>query len=100
MSNYRLVAVPAADRDIEAAFEWYEKEQLGLGREFLDQLRAAYDRIADGPLKYPRLRSKTRRALLRRFPYGVYFSVEKEVVVVLAVLHTSRDPAQWQRRAR
>ena len=100
MSNYRLVAVPEADRDIETAFEWYEKEQPGLGRDFLDQLRVAYDRIAEGPLKYPRLRSNTRRALLKRFPYGIYFSVENEVVVVLAVLHTSRDPALWQRRSR
>jgi hypothetical protein len=31
--------------------DWYEKEQAGLGREFLDELRATYDRIVDGPLK-------------------------------------------------
>ena len=100
MSDYRLVAVPEADSDIEAAFEWYEKEQAGLGIEFLDQLRITYDQIADGPFKYPRLRLNTRRALLNRFPYAVYFAVENEIVVVLAVLHTSRDPAESQRRSR
>jgi len=35
---------------------------------------------------------------LRRFPYAAYFAVESDVVVVLAVLHVSRDPAEWQRR--
>jgi plasmid stabilization system protein ParE len=38
--------------------------------------------------------------LVRRFPYIVYFSVETTVIVVLAVLHASRDPAEWQRRIR
>jgi plasmid stabilization system protein ParE len=66
--------------------------------EFLDELHATYDRIADGPFKYEDLRSGIRRALLRRFPYAVYFAVEVDVVVVLAILHVTRDPAEWQRR--
>ena len=98
MTNYRLLSQPEADRDIEAAFQWYEKEQPGLGLEFLDELRATYDRIVEGPLKYQHLRSGVRRALLRRFPYAVYFAVENVVIVVLAVLHASRDPAEWQGR--
>ncbi len=98
MTEYRLVSDPRADLDIEAAFLWYEKEQPGLGLEFLDELRAAYNRIVEGPFKYPHLRSGVRRELLKRFPYVVYFAVEHTVIVVLAVLHASRDPAVWQRR--
>ncbi len=98
MTPYRLVAEPAADLDVEAAFAWYQNERTGLGVEFLDELRVAYGRIADGPLKYRELRSVIRRTLLRRFPYAVYFSVEGEVVVILAVLHAHRDPAEWQTR--
>jgi len=44
----RLVAEPPADLDVEAAFDWYEKEQPGLGLEFLDELRAVYDQFAAG----------------------------------------------------
>ena len=98
MTEYRLVSEPQADREIEAAFQWYEKERAGLGLEFLEELRSTYDRIVEGPLKYQHLRSDIRRALLRRFPYAVYFAVEQSKIVVLAVLHASRDPAEWQRR--
>lgn len=98
MIEYRLVSELRADLDIEAAFRWYEKEQSGLGLEFLDELRAAYNRIVEGPFKYPHLRSGVRRALVKRFPYIVYFAVEPTEIVVLAVLHASRDPAEWQRR--
>lgn len=98
MSEYRLVSEQRADLDIEAVFDWYEKEQPRLGIEFLDELRATYNRIVAGPFKYQHLRSGIRRALLRRFPYAVYFAVEQTVIVVLTVLHASRDPAEWQRR--
>ncbi len=98
MIEYRLISEPPADVDVEAAFEWYENERPGLGLEFLDELRARYNRIADGPLKYQELRGGIRRTLLRRFPYAVYFAIEGDIVVVVAVLHASRDPAEWQRR--
>lgn len=98
MSAYRLVAEPAVDGDVEAAFDWYENESPGLGLEFLDELRATYGRIAAAPLSYRDLRLGIRRALLRRFPYAVYFAAEELTVVVLAVLHAHRGPAAWQRR--
>jgi plasmid stabilization system protein ParE len=98
MTDYRLIAQPNADLDIVAAFDWYEKEQTGLGRQFLDEVRATYNRIADGPLAYQDIRSGIRRSLVQRFPYAVYFAVEDDVVVVLAVLHINRDPAELQRR--
>jgi hypothetical protein len=41
VKRYHLLSNVAADADIEAAFEWYESEQTGLGLEFLDELRAA-----------------------------------------------------------
>lgn len=99
MIKYRLVSHPQADRDIEATFHWYKDEQTELGESFLDELRATYDRILKGPLKYQALRAGIRRALLRRFPYAVYFAIEGHIIVVLAVLHASRDPAEWQRRS-
>ena len=98
MTEYRLIPEPRTDLDVEAAFHWYEGQRPGLGREFLDQLRFTYDRIGEGPLKYQELRSGIRRALVRRFPYTVYFAVESNIIAVVAVLHTGRDPAEWQRR--
>lgn len=98
MKSYRIEAEPAVEADVEAAFNWYELEEPGLGLEFLEELRTAYHRILDNPLGYQKLRSGIRRGLTRRFPYAVYFSIEGEIIVIVAVLHTARDPAEWQRR--
>jgi plasmid stabilization system protein ParE len=69
----------------------------GLGLNFLQNF-AAYERIVDHPFGYQDIRSGIRRALTRRFPYAVYFSVEGETIVIVAFLSTARDPAAWQRR--
>ncbi len=65
MKPSRLLSDVASDADIEAAFEWYESEQTGLGLEFLDEVRGAYTRILDAPLKYQELRSGTSADCLR-----------------------------------
>ena len=98
MTPYRIVTSFVADRDIEAAIVWYERERPGLGLEFAAELRSAYDRVINSPFGYQVLGLGVRRALVRRFPYVVYFVIEGNVVEVIAVLHTSRDPLEWQRR--
>lgn len=98
MKKYRFEADAAVEFDVESAFQWYQGEEAGLGVEFLDQLRTCYERLLRTPLAYQELRSGIRRALTEQFPYAVFFSVETDTVLILAVLHTARDPAEWQQR--
>ena len=100
MKTYRLVSIPEVDSDVESAFTWYENERGDLGLDFLNEVRAAYDRIAEYPLQYEEIYSDVRRALTRRFPYAVYFTIDGDSAVVFAILHASRDPAVWQSRPR
>jgi plasmid stabilization system protein ParE len=94
----RIVVQPQSDLDIQAAAVWYEDQQSGLGTRFLDELDLVFQRIAESPLQFPRLEGDVHRALLRRFPYGVYFLAESEEVKVLAVLHLHRQPDMWKSR--
>jgi plasmid stabilization system protein ParE len=98
VKRYEIKAEPTVDADIEAAFDWYEREEIGLGQALIAELADAYDRIRNNPFAYQELRSGIRRVLTHRFPYGVYFSIEENLIVVVAVLHTARDPAEWQLR--
>jgi hypothetical protein len=77
VKRYGIEAEAAVEADVEAAFDWYEVEEAGLGSQFLEELSATYQRILDNPLGYQELRSGIRRALTRRFPYAVYFFVEE-----------------------
>lgn len=87
-----------AERDIQATFEWYESQQSGLGEEFLVHLREKLEALRSFPESFPVIYKNVRRAVVSKFPYAVFYVAEPARVVVLAVLHTSRDPAIWPRR--
>lgn len=87
-----------ASRALVSAFDWYSSESRDLGRAFLTEIDAAIGRVADLPGRYPVIYRDTRRALVARFPYAIIFRVFPDHVMVLAILHTRRDPARWQVR--
>ncbi|MEJ2310722.1 MAG: type II toxin-antitoxin system RelE/ParE family toxin [Gammaproteobacteria bacterium] len=87
-----------AEGDIKKAFDWYEEQRSGLGEEFLVQIEAVFGRIEDDPELYESVFKRVRRALIRRFPYSVYFLLESGNPVVIAVLHQRRSPVRWRER--
>lgn len=90
---------PRAASELDAAFAWYELQRGGLGTEFLRAVEAALAGAARHPAMYPAVHGRVRRALLRRFPYGVFYLEEPDAVVVLGVIHAHQDPRDWPRGA-
>ena len=54
--------------------------------------------ISKNPNIYPVLYRQTRRAVVHRFPFGMFYRVAEDSVVVLAVMHGSRHPRRWKIR--
>ena len=90
---------PEADQDLAEAASWYERQQRGLGQEFLDEALAVFMRLAETPLAFELIHRFARRALLRRFPFAVFYTFEDGVVLAVGILHGSRHPRHWMRRA-
>lgn len=90
-----IVFRPKAGIDVGDVYRWYENERRNLGEAFLQAVKAALHRIADFPELFPRTNEGVRRALVERFPFAVFYLAEPDRIVVLAVLHTARDPRIW-----
>ena len=96
--TYRLLVRRQAKLDLRRAVRWYEAQQPGLGREFLVQADAVLDRVSDNPVQYQVIYRNVRRAIMRKFPYGVFYRIDGADIVVFAVVHLHRDPSSWQDR--
>ena len=94
----QLELAESAAFDLNAAFFGYERRRAGLGHEFLATAERFFTRIAAGPEAFRRVGNETRRGLLPRFPYGVFFIEEESRVVILAVLHVRASSKRWPRR--
>lgn len=90
---------PSVRGEVASARGWYEQQQPGLGTDFLDAVERALDDIAADPAGHGFADADIRAAPLTRFPYAVYYRVLPNRIRVLAVYHTSRDPAGWQSRS-
>jgi plasmid stabilization system protein ParE len=94
-----MIIRPEAEADLANVRDWYERQRAGLGAEFLLCVEEVLERIGRTPEMYMMVHHDVRRALTRRFPYAVYYSIAGNDVVVLGILHTRRDPREWQSRA-
>lgn len=80
---------PQARAEYLEAIAYYEERRTGLGARFALEIEGVIQRIIDGEI---------RRCLAQKFPYGVLYSAEKSYVLVLAVMHHSREPEYWRDR--
>ena len=90
---------PESEQDLADAAIWYEEQREGLGNQFLDEALSVFSVISDTPLMFPIVHRNIRRALLHRFPFGVYYLIESDEIVVVAVMHGSRNPRRWKSRS-
>jgi plasmid stabilization system protein ParE len=93
-----IVLRAEAEAEFDEAFDWYESKRAGLGADFAAEVQRAFDRIAANPLIHGVALADIRKAVVRRFPYCVYYRPHSDRVEVIAVFHTSRDPSIWQGR--
>ena len=88
----------AARADFDEAFDWYERQQAGLGVQFAGRVQAVLDAISVMPEMHAPVFRDVRRALVRQFPYSVFYRIRGGRVVVLAVFHNKQNPDTWKSR--
>jgi plasmid stabilization system protein ParE len=76
---------------------WYEDQRSGLGTEFMAAVEGGLDDIRRAPEQWPiwRFDRPYRKRVLGRFPYVIFYVIEHDAIVVLAVAHTKRRPGHW-----
>ena len=94
----RLRLTPEAELDLDDAYSWYQAQALGLGANFLTAVGTCIASIRRNPEAYQLVDPTMRRALLRRFPYAVFYEMGADEIVVYAVFHCARNPHAWKRR--
>ena len=86
--------------EVEDAFEWYRGQSPKAALHFLVALDEALTLIRERPETFSVVTGTLRRALLRRFPFAVYFKIYERTVNVVGVVHGHRHPRTWRRHER
>ena len=84
--------------DIKEAAIWYNKQQSGLGKRFIQEVRLKVAKIKDNPLAYSIYYNLVHTAVLKSFPVMIHFIIDESNILITAILHISRSPKVWTSR--
>ena len=81
-----------AQKDLMAAYLWYEERQIGLGEKFILEVEASVDFLKLNPEAFPQKKKGFREYNLKTFPYLMIYILKEKRVSILAVFHTRLNP--------
>ncbi len=89
---------PDALAEYEEAARHYAARRAGLEQRFIGAVEHAIHLILDTPKTWGIFEEDIRRCLTRIFPYAILYTVEPDHVLIVAVMHSHREPGYWRKR--
>jgi hypothetical protein len=82
-------------REMNDAIAYYELQFSGLGTAFKEEIKKAINRIIKYPNAWPIVDENIRKYILHKYPYNLYYSMEKDHLYIIAIAHQHRKPNYW-----
>jgi toxin ParE1/3/4 len=89
---------PEALEEYLGAVTYYAVITPQLAESFINAVESGIDEILTYPGAWQIVEEDVRRYLIKRFPFGIYYCIEADLIVIYAVMHMSRDPEYWKGR--
>jgi mRNA-degrading endonuclease RelE of RelBE toxin-antitoxin system len=99
--SYRYIFHSDIEKDYADAYNWYEKQKVGLGERFLTAVRKKLDQIAENPKAYgERSKKGYREANVDVFPFQIIYKIypKTKILFINAIHHHKKDPRKKYRK--
>ena len=93
-----ILFLPVAKVEFADTISYYNSQSEGLGYEFAAEVKRTLERIIQYPDAWFKLSKRTHRCRTNRFPYGIIYQIRKEVLLIVAIMHLSKEPETWKSR--
>ena len=97
-SKFQVEFLPDVNDDVLEAFDWYESQLSGLGNQFMVAVDAAIHQVEREPELFQKVYKVIRKCNTKRFPFGIFFTLNKNLITVIAITHLARHPKTWKQR--
>lgn len=94
----RYVFHPEALNEYAEAVQYYTEQRVEIAQAFINAIEDTVYRIRESPTRHAEIDEDVRRCMARKFPYGVLYTIEQDYILIVAVMHCSREPGYWKKR--
>ncbi|BAZ29759.1 plasmid stabilization system [Cylindrospermum sp. NIES-4074] len=91
---------PAALTEYAEAVKFYAERRVDIAQAFINAVEEAIFQIVESPKRWTIIDEYIRRCLTRKFPYAILYTIEDDAILILAVMHCSREPGYWKERVK
>ena len=78
------------------AINYYNTQRDGLGYEFAIEIDEGIQNIKLYVSAWQKLSTRLRRYLIKRFPYGIIYSYEDNIITVVSIMNLHQKPKNWK----
>ena len=89
---------PDALTEYREAALWYANRERPVAEKFVTAIEDAIDRVVEAPTRWRVIDEDVRRCLAHVFPYAILYTIETDYILIVAVMHCSREPGYWKDR--
>lgn len=89
---------PQAREELVQAILFYQKQQAGLEKRFIEAVDDAIHRVCCSPMLYRKIDDKTRKCRILHFPYALVYREKVGRLDIVAVMHLRKRPSYWLER--
>ena len=91
----KIEFLPLAKSELEDAVKYYNLQLPSLGDRYKSELKATIKRVAIFPTAFLEVKPEIRRCIMHKFPYNIYYSIQNNIILILAIAHQHRKPDYW-----
>ena len=91
---------PDALEEYREAASWYAIREQELAHQFIASIEDAVHKVVETPNRWRIIDEDVRRCLAHLFPYAILYTIEDKFILIVAVMHFSREPGYWRERIR
>lgn len=89
--DFKLILLPEAFQDIKEIIYFYKSINLDLAKKFNIHFKDSVTIIKNNPFIFQIKYDKFYVCKINKFPYLIHFGVNHKIIIINAIIHTSRN---------
>jgi len=95
---YEFVSHPAITYELKDSIKWYDSKSSRTAENFKAEIKKSLFDITVNPFLFQKIYNDYRAYPIKNFPFRIIYYIEDDVVFILSVFHTSKNPEIWKNR--
>jgi len=87
-----------AEIDFLNSYNFYYDDSPKVADAFFKRINLAFEYIKQNPEIFPVVYKSVRKYVVKKFPFVIYYRIIDNLIQVIAIFHTSRNPEIWNER--